>query len=216
MRQRSCWRAWKSSPELRLKGSWSPLWLKGVLNPQPWCLPLKGSLQQHQTLLTMASEPVTDKILLSLFKIQFCKKKKKSCVRMETGFITQKQIRRFKMLRWRQYSSFIPYLVCFWTISCFLFCFILICFALRVCSPVMFATVTLSKSISNESPQRSPRLLLSKIVPSNQTSPSRKQAFLPQEMEERGLETAVPVVLFARKDKMALLATPDSGNRWIK
>lgn len=77
----------------------------------------------------------------------------------------------------------------------------------------MFATVTLSKSISNESPHRSPRLLLSKIVPSNQASPGRKQAFLPQETEERGLETAVPLVLSARKDKMALLAAPDSGNR---
>lgn len=77
----------------------------------------------------------------------------------------------------------------------------------------MFMTVTLSKSISNERPHGSPRLRLSKIVPSNQTSLDRKQAFLQQETEERGLETAIPVALFARKDKMALLATPDSGNR---
>lgn len=68
----------------------------------------------------------------------------------------------------------------------------------------MSTVATLFKSISNKNPDGSPRLQPSKIVLCNQASLCRKQAFLQQETEEAGLETAIP--------GLAFLATPDSGN----
>lgn len=55
--------------------------------------------------------------------------------------------------------------------------------------------------MSNERPHLLPSPLPTKTVLSNQASLCRKQAFLQQEAEERGLETAIPAAFLPERTK---------------